>query len=588
MFLRLLWGISALLAVGAMVPAFSDDSLSAPHAPTDVTFGAFCLSDLGIFAPDRPALQKFPKKAEDLGSFKSPDEPEPEPAQAEAPPVAVLTNEPNFSAYRMVFSNFAAGGQGRVHVMFDAERNEVIVKEPLSLSASDNDNAVGRIRAEATTYQRLEKVDDEAMKVPAGEKINPHDLIHRRYFTEGVRIIEPAPDAAQAEQVPRIGMNAVPKVPGSLAKGVVVQVAPTLYDRLRARGPDGKPNDPVLSDPNQRTFIVRQLLKAYEAMHRARVLHGDAKPPNTLVDDAGGVRVIDMGLAWVEEKAPLGLADGRVVGTLDYVSLDQMKGKPLSEADDLYALRKMIWEIVAYPHGLGPSASTSDSTVGPGKFRRLYDGSKAKKLYAWELKNAPEFDGVDPRLALAVWGKWAHTVPEYEKGIELALDQNTSDADFYNHIFDQINQQDSAPSDPKHELYHQKVKEMSAMAFKRWYFDELRRTGVSVELIPLPFPRAKEAVVSILGSKAAIAQFPGNLTAEKRDAVIRSAYDAYEKTKHLREPGVDIGLLDMPFLHWEPFFKRVKELGLDPKIYKNENRINEEISWLQHQISEQR
>lgn len=88
--------------------------------------------------------------------------------------------------------------------------------------------------------------------------------------------------------------------------------------------------------------IVRQLALALEAAHSANVVHRDIKAENVLLDGAGRVLVTDFGIARVSEAQPL-TATGTVLGTVHYMSPEQVMGEPLDGRADLYALGVLLY-----------------------------------------------------------------------------------------------------------------------------------------------------------------------------------------------------------------------------------------------------
>jgi Protein kinase domain len=488
--------------------------------------------------------------------------------------------------YTMEAREFASGGEGKAHRMTDPDGEAVIVKEPMADSRTDS-NRVARLTAEAAVLKRLEEADDKAVAEAAqanGGHAGFQDLDHREYFPHRVEFIEKDPN--DPEDVPLIVMRMFSPVPGRIGE------VPSLKDRLQSRtpkkdgtsDPDGKPNDPVLLNKASQIFLVRQLVKAYERMHSVHVIQRDGKPGNVLVDSPGNTKVIDMGFASIDGKPWVGHKEGAVAGTKDYMSPEQMEDGPITVKDDLYALRKMVWEILAYAEAPDPISDLPDhqKPISSGKFRRFYYWNGNTPVFATELKYAPEFKGVNRRLAFAAWGKWAQSVEEYGEGINKALDTRISEAQFFKEMFEKISAQDPGVTDlALYQASRQKVRKGSARIkeFETWYVKQLEARNIKLSQASDPFPQAPEAVVSILGDLEAIARFPDGLTEEKRDAVIRAAYASYAATEKQRGPDGRMAteMRDMPFLHWEPFFKRVKRLGLNPNEYKTQNRINDEI-----------
>jgi hypothetical protein len=87
--------------------------------------------------------------------------------------------------------------------------------------------------------------------------------------------------------------------------------------------------------------LLDQLLAGVEAAHRAGIVHRDLKPDNILIA-SGAVKILDFGLAKVREAEISDLKSltvaGTVVGTLGYMSPEQLMGEDVDERTDVYAL----------------------------------------------------------------------------------------------------------------------------------------------------------------------------------------------------------------------------------------------------------
>jgi len=110
----------------------------------------------------------------------------------------------------------------------------------------------------------------------------------------------------------------------------------TLRQLLRLSGPM----------PIPRTLaIIRQVAAALARAHRERLVHGDIKPENILVDSEGLVRVADFGLAHV--LAGGGSAPLPRKGTPCYVSPEQARGKPCDGRSDIYSAGATLFEMLS-------------------------------------------------------------------------------------------------------------------------------------------------------------------------------------------------------------------------------------------------
>jgi serine/threonine-protein kinase len=87
--------------------------------------------------------------------------------------------------------------------------------------------------------------------------------------------------------------------------------------------------------------------RALEAAHEQRLVHRDVKPQNVLIDQEGGAKVTDFGIARsLELDAGQLTAAGKVVGTTDYISPEQALGHEVTGQSDVYSLGIVLFEML--------------------------------------------------------------------------------------------------------------------------------------------------------------------------------------------------------------------------------------------------
>jgi eukaryotic-like serine/threonine-protein kinase len=111
----------------------------------------------------------------------------------------------------------------------------------------------------------------------------------------------------------------------------------TLKERIRRQG-----QLPV----TEAVAYAIEIARALGAAHSRHIVHRDVKPQNVLIDEEGAAKVTDFGIARTLDEEGL-TADGRVIGTTDYVSPEQALGQPVTGQSDLYSLGIVLYEMLA-------------------------------------------------------------------------------------------------------------------------------------------------------------------------------------------------------------------------------------------------
>jgi serine/threonine-protein kinase len=108
----------------------------------------------------------------------------------------------------------------------------------------------------------------------------------------------------------------------------------TLKERIRRVG--------RLTIPEAVAFTI-EVARALEAAHARGVVHRDIKPQNILLDPESGAKVADFGIARSGHEETI-TAEGRVLGTTDYISPEQALGHEVTGQSDLYSLGIVLYE----------------------------------------------------------------------------------------------------------------------------------------------------------------------------------------------------------------------------------------------------
>jgi serine/threonine-protein kinase len=91
---------------------------------------------------------------------------------------------------------------------------------------------------------------------------------------------------------------------------------------------------------------LEQICSGLHFAHRAGIVHRDIKPANIMVDGDGVVRILDFGIARVEGSAMT--QDGALIGSLNYMSPEQMLGRPIDQRSDIFSVGSVAYELLCY------------------------------------------------------------------------------------------------------------------------------------------------------------------------------------------------------------------------------------------------
>ncbi|HUA86374.1 MAG TPA: serine/threonine-protein kinase [Bryobacteraceae bacterium] len=147
--------------------------------------------------------------------------------------------------------------------------------------------------------------------------------------------------------------------------------------------------DRLSLDVAARLKLFVEVLRAVQYAHANLVIHRDLKPANILVTRQGQVRLLDFGIARLldsEETAPRDNTNTTRILTPDYASPEQIAGRAITTATDIYSLGILLYELLT---GLRPRArdgeiQPSAAAIDPAQ-AQARGGVSARRL-RWALR----------------------------------------------------------------------------------------------------------------------------------------------------------------------------------------------------------
>ncbi|MEU6479596.1 serine/threonine-protein kinase [Streptomyces sp. NPDC047017] len=182
------------------------------------------------------------------------------------------------------------------------------------------------------------------------------ELTAALYVSESDQAVLLARTRAEARAAARINHSAVVTVHDVLEHDgrpwIVMELVEgqSLADAVKERG---------RLEPTEAARIGLWVLRALCAAHAAGVLHRDVKPGNVLLGNDGRVLLTDFGIAQIEGDTTI-TRTGEVVGSVDYLAPERVRGHDPGPASDLWALGATLYTAA---EGLSPFRRTSPLTT---------------------------------------------------------------------------------------------------------------------------------------------------------------------------------------------------------------------------------
>lgn len=208
----------------------------------------------------------------------------------------------------LVQAKLARGGMATVYEALDVRLDRIVALKVMHRHLAEDPDFVARFQREARAAARL---------------AHPHVV--------GVF------DQGSADGLIYLAMEYVP--------------GRTLRDIMRDFGP---------LTPEQALVMLDPILEGLAAAHAAGFVHRDIKPENVLVSDDGRVKVADFGLARAVATSNTSATQGVLIGTVAYLSPEQVERGEADERSDIYAAGILLYEMIT---GQVPHAGESPLSI---------------------------------------------------------------------------------------------------------------------------------------------------------------------------------------------------------------------------------
>ncbi len=96
----------------------------------------------------------------------------------------------------------------------------------------------------------------------------------------------------------------------------------------------------------QTAYMMADLLSALDYAHKHKIIHRDIKPANLLLTKEGRIKLTDFGVARITDSGEATKTSGGTVGTLKYMSPEQVAGKGVDSSSDIFSAGIVLYQLL--------------------------------------------------------------------------------------------------------------------------------------------------------------------------------------------------------------------------------------------------
>ena len=216
-----------------------------------------------------------------------------------------LTIGSTFAGRYQIIEELGRGGMGNVYKVLDKELGEKVALKLLKPEIAADNNIIERFRNELKFARKI-----------------THKNVCRMF------------DFSKAEMTPYITME---YVSGEDLKSTLRRVGPLSTGKV--------------------VYIAKQVCEGLLEAHKLSVVHRDLKPQNIMIDKRGHAHIMDFGIARSMKSKGV-TTSGMMIGTPEYMSPEQVEGKPVDVRADIYAMGVILYETTT-----GTTPFTGDTAI---------------------------------------------------------------------------------------------------------------------------------------------------------------------------------------------------------------------------------